>query len=92
MEKTIGAFEARRSFGKILQEVTARGDKFVVERHGEAVAAVVPIEVYKQWKRARSEFFARLRAASQAANLSPEAAERLAAEAVEATRDGCPEQ
>ena len=86
MEKTVGAFEARRSFGKILQEVVARGDKFVVERHGEAVAAVVPIEVYEQWKRARGEFFDRLRAASETANLAPEEAERLAAEVVEAIR------
>jgi antitoxin (DNA-binding transcriptional repressor) of toxin-antitoxin stability system len=71
--------------------VTTRGNIFVVERHGEAVAAVVPIEVYQQWKRTRSAFFARLRAASQAANLSPDEAERLAAEAVAAARAGCPE-
>ncbi len=90
MEKTVGAFEARRSFGKIIQNVAARGDRYVVERHGEAIAAVVPIEVYEQWKRARGEFFARLRTVSQAADLAPDEAERLAAEAVEATRGDCP--
>jgi prevent-host-death family protein len=97
MEKTIGAFEARRSFGEILQDVAARGDKYVVERHGKAVAAVVPIEVYEQWKRARGEFFRRLRGLSETANLPPEEAERLAAEAIRAVRrrsaeEGRPEQ
>ncbi|MBI4494877.1 MAG: type II toxin-antitoxin system Phd/YefM family antitoxin [Chloroflexi bacterium] len=86
MEKTVAAFEARRQFGKILTDVLTRGDRFVVERHGEPVAAVVPIEVYEQWKKARSAFFARARAAAEQANLPPDEADRLAAEAVRAVR------
>lgn len=86
MERTVAAFEARRKFGKLLQEVAARGDRYVVERHGEPIAAVVPIEIYEQWKRGRSAFFAQARAASERANLSPEAADALAAEAVQAVR------
>ncbi|MBI4318475.1 MAG: type II toxin-antitoxin system Phd/YefM family antitoxin [Chloroflexi bacterium] len=88
MEKTIGAFAVRRQFGKVLQEVVAKGDRYVVERHGEPVAAVVPIEIYEQWKSARSEFFERVRAASVRANLSPEEADRLAEEGVRAIRGG----
>lgn len=45
--KIIPAFEARRKFGKLLQGIL-KGDKYVVERNGEKVAAVVPIEVYEQ--------------------------------------------
>ena len=86
MEKTIGAFELRRQFGKVLQEVVAKGDRFVVERHGEAVAAVVPIELYQQWKRSRSAFFDKLRQAQQRASLPPEEADALASEAVKAVR------
>jgi prevent-host-death family protein len=86
MEKTVGAFEVRRSFGRILQEVAAKGDRVVVERHGEPIAAVVPIDVYNQWKRSRAEFFARMRTASERAALSPEEADQLAAEAVNAVR------
>lgn len=86
MEKTVGAFEARRSFGKMIQDVAARGDRYVVERHGEAVVAVVPIEVYEQWKRSRSELFGKLRALSETAALLPEEAEELAAEALRAVR------
>lgn len=86
MEKIVGAFEVRRSFGRILQEVAARGDRVVVERHGEPVAAVVPIDVYNQWKRSREQFFERMSRASERANLSPEEADQLAADAVKAVR------
>lgn len=86
MEKIIGAFEVRRSFGKILQEVAVKGDLVVVERHGEPIAAVVPIDVYNQWKRARADFFERMRRASERASLSPEEADQLAADAVKAVR------
>jgi prevent-host-death family protein len=86
MEKTVGAFEVRRSFGRILQEVAAKGDRVVVERHGEPIAAVVPIDVYNQWKRSRAEFFERMRRAAEQANLSLDDADQLAAEAVTAIR------
>jgi len=88
MEKTIGAFEARRQLGKILEEVVAKGDKYVVERHGDPVAAVVPIEVYGQWKRHREAFFAKMRATAQRAHLSEEEARELVAEARKAAGSG----
>lgn len=86
MEKTISAFDARRQFGKLLQEVVVRGDKYVVERHGEAVAVVVPIEVYEQWKRERTAFFEGIREAQRQADLSPEEGAKLAEGAVRAIR------
>jgi prevent-host-death family protein len=86
MERIIGAFEARRQFGRILQEVVGRGDKYVVERHGEPVAALVPIEVYEQWKRRREAFFDQMEEVAARANLSPEDADALAQEAVQAVR------
>ncbi len=86
MEKLIGAFEARRQLGKILKEVAGKGDRYVVEYHGEPVAAVVPIELYAQWKRAREAFFDTLEASSERANVPPAEAEALAHEAVQAVR------
>ena len=86
MEKTVSAFEVRRSFGQMLQDILTRGDKFVVERHGTPVAVVVPIEVYEQWKQNRERFFETLRTAQANANLSDEEATQLAAEAVKAAR------
>ena len=86
MEKTVGAFEIRRNLVKVLQDIAARGDKYIVERHGEPVAVVVPVEVYEQWKQSRSRLFDQLHRAQTHANLSPEAADALAAEAVKAAR------
>lgn len=85
MEKIVAAFEARRSFGKMLQRVL-QGDKYVVERNGEAVAALVPIEVYEQWKQSRNTFFAKIRATAKEADLDEAEADRLAEEAVKAVR------
>jgi prevent-host-death family protein len=86
MEKTIAAFDARRQFGRLLNDVIAKGDKFVVERHGEPVAAVVPIDVYEQWKRQREAFFAKWQEVAERVNLPEEEAMRLANEAVQAVR------
>ena len=88
MEKTIGAFEARRQLGRVLQEVAAKGDRYIVERHGERIAAVVPIELYEQWKRTRMEFFDKLRAVSQRASLTPPEADKLAHDTVTGVRAG----
>jgi prevent-host-death family protein len=87
MEKMVGAFEARRQLGKILKEVSGKGDRYVVEYHGEPVAAVVPIELYEQWKHEREAFFDELQTIAERANLAPEEADALAQEAIQAVRE-----
>jgi prevent-host-death family protein len=84
MEKTVGASEIRRNLGKVLQEVAADGNRYIIERYGEPIAAVVPLAVYEQWKRRR--VFDQLHRAQAQANLAPDAADALAAEAVKAAR------
>ncbi len=86
MEKTVSAFEARRNFGEILQDVAANGDNIVVERHGRPVAVVVPVHVYEQWQRSRARFFDSVREAAEHANMSPNDAESLVQETIEAIR------
>ena len=86
MEKSVSAFEVRRQLGRVLRDVAGKGDRVVVERHGEPIAVVVPIEVYRQWKRSRADFFARIQAAAERSGLEAEAAESLAEEAVQAIR------
>lgn len=85
-DKKIGAFEARRQFGQILKGVEVKGDRFVVERHGEPVAAVIPIEIYDQWKRGRREFFAQIRSAAEASDLTEDKAEVVISRALKAVR------
>lgn len=86
MEKTVGAFEARRQLGQILKAVAGRGDRYVLESHGEPVAVVVPLALYEGWKRWREAFFDQLEVMAATADLSPEEADALAAEAVRAAR------
>lgn len=85
-DKTIGAFEARRKFGNILHEVEVKGESFVVKKHGEAVAAVVPFQLYKQWKRSREAFFEKMRLVSERANVPEAEAEKIVREAIAAVR------
>lgn len=82
----MGAFEARRQFGRILQEVVADRDKYVIERHGQPVAAVVPIEVYEQWKRQRRAFFDRVRQIAEDSGVAEEEADALVDEAIRDVR------
>ena len=86
MERVLGVTEARKIFTSIVEQVQYQGDSYVISRHGKPVAAVVPMEVYEDWKRQREEFFDLIRQMQQEAELTPQEANRLAAEAVAAVR------
>lgn len=55
MEKTIGAFEARRSLGKLIEEAYYKKDSFIIERSGRPMAVIVSIEDYQKWQRLAKE-------------------------------------
>lgn len=86
MEKQLGVTKARQEFSTIVEQVQHQGDTYIISRHGKPAAAVVPVQVYKHWRRQRAEFFDLIREMQQEADLDPEEAERLAAEAVAAAR------
>jgi prevent-host-death family protein len=90
MQKTISAFEARRKFGKVLDDVVAQRDEVLVERHGKPVAVVVPVALYESFQEqreaSRDELFRSIEQAGKNANLSPEEADQVALEAVFADR------
>ena len=91
MEKTIPAFEARRQFGKMIREVESKGDSYIVQRHGEPVAAVVPLRIYENAKRRRERFSEILREAQANSrrnfpDMTEDEAMELALEAVAAVR------
>jgi len=86
VEKVLGITKAREEFSTIVEQVQHQGDTYVISRHGKPAAAVVPIQVYEEWKRQRNEFFEFIRQAQQEADLSPEEAEQIAAEAVRVVR------
>jgi len=82
MERELGVSKAREQFGELVEQVQYQGDAIVISRNGKPAAAIVSMEVYEGWKRQRREFFDLIRQMQQRANLEPEAAERLAGEAV----------
>ena len=86
VERELGITKAREEFSNIVEQVQFRGDAYIIRRHGKPAAAVVPVQVYESWKRQRRELFDLIREMQQEANLEPEEAERLAAEAVAAVR------
>jgi prevent-host-death family protein len=55
MEKAIGAYEARRKFGQLIEEAFYKHDHFVIERSGRAMAVIVPVDEYESWKRLAKE-------------------------------------
>lgn len=88
MERMLGLTKAREEFSTIIEQVQHQGDSYVISRHGKPAAAVVPIQVYEEWKRQRNEFFGFIRRAQQQADLTPDEADQIAAEALEAVRAG----
>lgn len=78
MEKTIGAFEARRNLGKMIEEAYYRKDSFIIERSGRPMAVLVSIEDYQKWQRlAKEQVFAMLQTAQKrSAKVSPAEADR----------------
>lgn len=62
---TVGAFEAKTQFSKLLERAHA-GEEIVITRRGEPYARLVPLEDEKQQQESRAEIFARIRAYAKA--------------------------
>ena len=86
MQKTVSAWDARRNFGKLLRDLNEDGRPIIVESHGKAVAAMVPIAQYNHWQWERNRLFDLLRQSSEYANLDDDEAMRIANEVIEEVR------
>jgi prevent-host-death family protein len=82
MEKKIGLAQARKEFSKVINDVQYQGESYIISRHGEEAAAVVPLQVYQNWIEGRESFFNSIREIQSATNLDPQQAKKLAEEAV----------
>ena len=58
MEQTVNAVQARKQFGRLLEEVYYQGRRVIIERAGKPMAVLVPLEQYAQWQEQRRAFFA----------------------------------
>jgi len=66
MERKLDITEARKQLANIVDRVSYRGENYVIVRHGQEAAAVVPMDVYRRWKAERSELFKVIREVQEA--------------------------
>jgi len=57
MVRKVAAMKVRDGLGRLLDEVHYRGDEVVIERAGRAMAVLVPMERYEQYRKGRQERF-----------------------------------
>ena len=87
MVRTVNALKVRKNLGQLLEEVYYKGDQYVIERAGRAMAAVVPVWQLKEWQERRARFFSLVdELRSKGKKRKPSAVERDVADAVRAVR------
>ena len=63
MEKVVGAFEARRNLGTLIEEAYYKKESVIIKNHGRPMAALISIEDYDRMRRlAKDHVFAALQA------------------------------
>ncbi len=58
MEKIVSSQDAPERFGALLQGVSDKGDRYVIEQDGVPLAVVIPFALYSRWAGRREDFFA----------------------------------
>jgi prevent-host-death family protein len=53
--KIINAMKARKYFGQMLEEVYYKGDRFIIERAGKPMAAVVPLSQLEELQKIQNQ-------------------------------------
>jgi antitoxin (DNA-binding transcriptional repressor) of toxin-antitoxin stability system len=84
--KVLGAFEARRGFGTIIEDVGYKGETVTVEKNGKPLVAIVPLQVLEYWECERQRFYNDLRQMHMRSTLSEEAAMELVNQEIQAYR------
>lgn len=57
MKRAITTQALKARIGDIVDEVRLRGDRYIIERRGKPVAALVPVSINDQYERNRERFF-----------------------------------
>jgi prevent-host-death family protein len=66
MERQLGVTEARRQISNLLDRIQYEGEAYIIDRHGEPAAALVPLAVYQRWREERKRLFDAIRQIQQA--------------------------
>ena len=87
MVRMVNVLKMRKNLGRLLEQVDAKGNQYVIEQGGRPLAAVVPVWQLKEWRERRDRFFAKIDAARRKSRKAkPQAIERDVAEATRKVR------
>jgi prevent-host-death family protein len=90
MLKKISAMKFRQNLGQVMNEVSLRGDDYVVERAGKPLVAIIPIEKYRKLQEYLNEFWEEVKSFQQSVgDVDPKELDAAIEEAVlAAKKDG----
>ena len=87
MQKKISAMKARQNLGQIMNEVSIRGDDYIIERAGKPLVAIIDMEKYQRLEEERQEALQAVRSIwSKMDGADAEEVEGIIGEAIRATR------
>jgi prevent-host-death family protein len=87
MQKKISAMKARQNLGQIMNEVSIRGDDYIIERAGKPLVAIIDMEKYQRLEEERQEALHAVRSIwSKMEGADPREVEEIIEEAMRATR------
>ena len=88
MLKKLSAMKARQNFGQVMNEVSLKGDDYVIERAGKPLVAIISMEKYKILQKEREEALRALdKIWEKMEREKPEVVEKTIGEAVKSARN-----
>jgi prevent-host-death family protein len=88
MLKKLSAMKARQNLGQVMNEVSLKGNDYVIERAGKPLVAIISMEKYRILKKEREETFRDLgRIWEKMEKENPEIVEKTIDEAVKSARN-----
>jgi len=83
MLKKLSAMKARQNLGQVMNEVSLKGDDYIIERAGKPLVAIISMEKYRMLQKEREEAFRALEKIwEKMKGENPEAVERTIDEAL----------
>jgi prevent-host-death family protein len=73
MQRNISTQELKTRIGEVVDAVRLRGDRYIVQRRGKPVAALVPLHINVNYEQDRRELFALMRSVAQRNRAVPDA-------------------
>ena len=87
MLKKLSALKARQNLGQVMNEVSLKGDDYVIERAGKPLVAIISMEKYQILQKEREEALRAIgKVWGKMKGEKPEAVERTIGEAVKSAR------